>query len=38
MECRELTEKIIGDAYKAYNKLGYGFLESVHEKALLIEK
>jgi len=23
----ELTRKIIGIAYKVYNKLGYGFLE-----------
>ncbi len=37
MQHKELTEKIIGCAYKVYNKLGYGFLESVYEKALLIE-
>lgn len=37
MEYRELTDKIIGCAYKIYNVLGYGFLESVYEKALLIE-
>jgi len=37
MQYEELTEKIIGCAYKVYNKLGYGFLESVYEKALMIE-
>lgn len=30
----ELTEKIIGEAYKVYNALGYGFLEKVFENAL----
>ncbi len=34
---RELTEKVIGCAYRVYNTLGAGFLESVYEKALLIE-
>jgi len=33
----ELTAKIIACFYKVYNKLGYGFLEKVYEKALLIE-
>ena len=37
MEYSDLTEKIIGCAFRVYNKLGYGFLESVYEKALLIE-
>ena len=37
MEHEQLTEKIIGCAYKVYRKLGYGFLESVYEKGLLIE-
>ena len=37
MECEKLTEQIIGCAYKVYKKLGYGFLEAVYEKALLIE-
>ena len=32
-----LTEKIIGCAFKVYNKMGFGFLESVYEKCLLIE-
>ena len=37
MKFKELTEKIIGCAYTVYNKIGYGFLESVYEKCLLIE-
>jgi len=32
-----ITEKIISCFYKVYNKLGYGFLENVYERALLIE-
>jgi len=37
MKYKELTEKIIGCAYRVYNRMGYGFLESVYEKCLLIE-
>ena len=37
MKYQELTEKIIGCAYRVYKKMGYGFLESVYEKCLLIE-
>ena len=37
MDYGELTEKIIGCAYRVYNKMGFGFLESVYEKCLLIE-
>lgn len=37
MEYTELTEKIIGCAYRVYNKMGFGFLESVYEKCMLIE-
>ena len=33
----DLTEKIIACAYKVYNKMGYGYLESVYEKCMLIE-
>lgn len=32
-----ITGKIIGAAYKVYNTLGFGFLESVYEKSMLIE-
>jgi len=37
MEYGALTEKIIGCAYRIYNKMGFGFLESVYEKCMLIE-
>lgn len=37
MEHEELTEKIIACAYRVYNKMGSGFLESVYEKCLIIE-
>ncbi len=33
----DLTEQIIGAFYVVYSKLGYGFLEDVYEKALVIE-
>jgi len=37
MQHKELTERIIAAAYNVYNKMGFGFLESVYEKCLLIE-
>ncbi len=37
MEYKDVTETIIGCAYCVYNKMGFGFLESVYEKCLLIE-
>ena len=37
MQFEDITEKIIGCAYTVYNTMGYGFLESVYEKCLLIE-
>ena len=37
MEKSELTHRIIGCAYTVYNKLGFGFLESVYSRAMLIE-
>lgn len=33
----ELTGQIIQAFYKVYNRLGYGFLEKVNEKALCLE-
>ncbi len=33
----DLTEKIIGCAYKVYNELGAGFVEKIYENALMIE-
>ena len=37
MENKILTESIIGYAYRVYNRMGFGFLESVYEKCMLIE-
>jgi len=37
MEYEETTEKIIGCPYTVYSTLGFGFLESVYEKSLMIE-
>jgi GxxExxY protein len=37
MKHAELTDRIICCFYKVYNRLGYGFLEKVYEKALQIE-
>ena len=36
-EYKKLTGKIIGCGYRVHNKLGFGFLESVYEKCLMIE-
>ena len=37
MKKEDLTHQIIGCAYEVFNKLGFGFLESVYKKAMLIE-
>ena len=37
MEYEDITHKIIGAAYQVFKKLGFGFLESVYKKAMLIE-
>jgi len=34
---KDITNKIIGCAYQVYKKLGFGFLESVYKKAMVIE-
>ena len=34
---QETTRVIIGCAFKVYNAMGFGFLESVYERCLLIE-
>ncbi|MBU0465674.1 MAG: GxxExxY protein [Proteobacteria bacterium] len=33
----DLTKKIIQIFYRVYNTLGYGFLEKVYEKAMMLE-
>jgi GxxExxY protein len=37
MKHEDLTEKIIGKFYRAYNNPGYGFPEKVYENAFCIE-
>jgi len=37
MKHEELTHKIIGCAYNVFNELGFGFLESIYKKAMIIE-
>jgi GxxExxY protein len=37
MKHEDLTSKIIACAYKVHNTLGFGFLETVYQNALLIE-
>ena len=37
MEDQTLTRKIIGCAYKVFNELGFGFMESVYENSMLFE-
>ena len=32
-----MTHKVIGCAYQVYNSLGFGFLESVYRRAMVIE-
>jgi GxxExxY protein len=37
MENAQLTETIVGCAFKVHNALGHGFLEKVYENAMQIE-
>ncbi len=37
MKHEALSETIIGCAFKVYNAMGFGYLESVYERCLLIE-
>ena len=34
---KELTEQIIGAAFEVYNVLGYGYLEKVYQRAMIVE-
>ena len=34
---KDISYKVIGAAFAVYNELGYGLLEKVYEKALIIE-
>lgn len=37
MELEKVTHQVIGCAYKVFNTLGFGFLESIYHKALVLE-
>ncbi len=37
MKHEEITHKIIGAAYQVFNQLGFGFLENIYKKAMIIE-
>lgn len=37
MEYEDVTDQIIGAAYRVHNKMGFGYLESVYENCLMIE-
>ncbi|MBU4199065.1 MAG: GxxExxY protein [Verrucomicrobia bacterium] len=37
LEAQDITGKIIGAAFEVYRELGYGFLEKVYQKAMMVE-
>jgi len=37
MKHEDITRRIIGSAYKLFNQLGFGFLESIYKNAMIIE-
>lgn len=37
LEHKDITEKVIGAAFEVYGVLGYGFLESVYQRAMQVE-
>lgn len=37
MEYEDLTKRVIGCAYLVYNRMGFGFLESVYERCMAVE-
>ncbi|WP_309401077.1 GxxExxY protein [Cerasicoccus maritimus] len=37
LELEEFTKEIIGASFEVYNELGYGFLEKVYNRAMVVE-
>lgn len=37
LEQEDVTREIIGSAFEVYNRLGYGFLEKVYQRAMQVE-
>lgn len=37
LEHKDITEKIIGAAFEVHRELGYGFLEKVYQRAMVVE-
>ena len=37
LQHKDITEAVIGSAFEVYNHLGYGFLESVYQRAMKVE-
>ncbi len=37
LQHEKITEQIIGAAFEVYNELGYGFLESVYQRAMQVD-
>ena len=37
MKHQDITHKVIGAAFKVYNQIGFGYLESVYHKSMVIE-
>ena len=37
LQHKDVTEQIIGAAFEVYNVLGYGFLEKVYQRAMVVE-
>ena len=37
MKHQDITHQVIGAAFKVYNQIGFGYLESVYHKSMVIE-